>query len=191
MPFLLYYVPYERSIILDKQSIMIYPACILSKNISFIHPLWRMNSRSLFTLPTKGGPFSPKSWIIFQMFPKHMYSKSHFVRKSKVFCKVGMAVLLSNSILYIIVLPFLLWLWKFIVEWSIIPKFFKILVPHSKFHKFLAEDGSKYIQKNDFWSQNVVKNSYLNEFTISLRNWSTSRNFCWKTQKNATSKNDL
>ena len=30
----------------------------LSKNIFFIHPLWRMNSRSLFTLPTKGGPFS-------------------------------------------------------------------------------------------------------------------------------------
>ena len=44
----------------------------LSKNIFFIPPLWCRNGRSLFTLPTKGGPFSPKSWIIFQMFPKHM-----------------------------------------------------------------------------------------------------------------------
>ena len=46
------------------------------------------------------------------------------------------------------------------------------------------------IPKNDFCTQNVVKNAYLNEFTISLRNWPKRLNFCWKTQKNVTSKND-
>ena len=32
-------------------------------------------------------------------------------------------------------------------KFLIFPRFFKILVPHSKFHDFLAEDGSKYIPK--------------------------------------------
>ena len=40
----------------------------------------------------------------------------------------------------------------------------------SKFHNFLGEDGSKYIAKNYFCTQNVVRNAYMNEFTISLRN---------------------
>ena len=62
---------------------------------------------------------------------------------------------------------------------------------HSKFHNFLAEDRSKYIQKNDFCTQNVVKNAYLNKFPISLRNLSKSLNFCRKTQKNAIFKNDF
>ena len=55
----------------------------------------------------------------------------------------------------------------------------------SKFHNFLGEDGSKYIAKNYFCTQNVVRNVYMNEneFTISLRNWSKSLKFCWKTQK--------
>ena len=38
--------------------------------------------------------------------------------------------------------------------------FFKILVPHSKFHKFLAYDGSKYTQKTTFapkmWSKTHI-----------------------------------
>ena len=47
------------------------------------------------------------------------------------------------------------------------------------------------IPKNDFCTQNVGKNAYLDEYTISLQNWSKSLNLCWKTQKNAISKNDL
>ena len=39
------------------------------------------------------------------------------------------------------------------------------------------------IPKNDFFTQNVVKNAYLNEFTTSLRNWSKSLHFCWKLKK--------
>ena len=76
-----------------------------------------------------------------------------------------------------------------IIPLCILPKAFQTL--NRNFTIFLGEDGSKYIAKNYFCTQNVVKNAYMNEFTIYLRNWSKSLKFCWKTQKNATSKNDL
>ena len=39
--------------------------------------------------------------------------------------------------------------------------------------------------------ERVKMHSIIKKPTISLLNWSKSVNFCWRTQKNATSKNDL
>ena len=48
-------------------------------------------------------------------------SPSSHYQNQRCFCKVGIAGINSNSTLYTIVLSFLLWLCKFIVEWSIFP----------------------------------------------------------------------
>ena len=45
----------------------------------------------------------------------------------------------------------------------------KILVPHSKFHKFLAEDGSKYIQKTHFCRQKRILERIYDFFAKLIR----------------------
>ena len=101
-------------------------------------------------------PISPS----FMWFSSHLHyhlPQSPALEIKRYFAEVGITILCSNSILYAMVLPFLLWLWEYIVKWSIVPKFLKFLVPHTKFHNILPEDGSKYIQKNDFCTQNFAR----------------------------------
>ena len=128
---------------------------------------------------------------------------------------LSILTILYNSM----VLTYLLWFCKFIVKWSrgvrnveyrptppsrdfspapyspqnfwLFPNFSKFLFPTRNFTISLVKMDLNIYQKNDFYTQNVVKNAYLNEFTNSLRNWSINLNFCRKTQKNATSKNKL
>ena len=46
-----------------------------------------------------------------------------------------------------------------IIPLCILPKAFQTL--NRKFHNFLGENGSKYIAKNYFYTQNVVRNVYI------------------------------
>ena len=101
----------------------------------------------------------PHSFNWFSSPPSPSPHPSH-IPESKVFCKVGMAVPVSNSILYAIVLPFLLWLCKFIVEWSIVPNFSKFLSLTRNITNFLLKIDLNIYKKTTFapkmWSKTHI-----------------------------------
>ena len=63
--------------------------------------------------------------------------------------------------------------------------------PHSKFNKFLAEDGPKYTQNNDFCTKMWSKTHIWTNLRFLCEIDQKVTIFDEKLKKNATSKNDL